>query len=53
MAGIIGALFAVPLIAAGNTMVLSLAGHDEPGPGGDSEPLGDDAPVDGGTAPAR
>jgi predicted PurR-regulated permease PerM len=53
VAGIIGALFAVPLIAAGNTMVLSLAGHDEPGPGDDSEPLGDDAPVDDGTAPAR
>jgi putative heme transporter len=28
-AGILGALFAVPLIAAGNTMVLSLAGRSE------------------------
>lgn len=50
VAGIIGALFAVPLIATGNTMVLSLAGHAEPtpdevGPLADDEPTGPAAPT--------
>jgi predicted PurR-regulated permease PerM len=42
VAGILGALFAVPLIAMGNTMVLSLAGRGDPRPDDDSSPLADD-----------
>lgn len=44
VAGILGALFAVPLIATGNTMVLSLAGRDDPPPEDDSGPLADEEP---------
>lgn len=55
VAGIIGALFAVPLIAAGNTMVLSLAGRGDPTLEEDAGPLADDEPaahpVDGETRP--
>ena len=51
VAGIIGALFAVPLIATGNTMVLSLAGHADPSPDDDTGPLADGAPPGGGSPP--
>ncbi|MGN6301594.1 MAG: AI-2E family transporter [Angustibacter sp.] len=57
VAGIIGALFAVPLIAAGNTMVLSLAGHGDRPADDDVGPLADDEPptsppVDGAPEPS-
>jgi putative heme transporter len=47
VAGIIGALFAVPLIATGNTMVLSLAGRTDRVPDDDDAgPLADDEPAE-------
>ncbi|KQX69448.1 hypothetical protein ASD06_16725 [Angustibacter sp. Root456] len=46
VAGIIGALFAVPLIATGNTMVQSLAGHGDADPD-DAGPLADHEPTSG------
>jgi predicted PurR-regulated permease PerM len=50
LAGIVGALFAVPLIATGNTMVVSLAGRGEPVPDDETGPLADrpleNGPVD-------
>src|SRR6476661_5284491 len=58
VAGIIGALFAVPLIATGNTMVQSLAGRGDPLPDDDTGPFADDEPRaeppvdDGDAAPA-
>ncbi|HEX3005278.1 MAG TPA: AI-2E family transporter [Angustibacter sp.] len=48
VAGIIGALFAVPLIATGNTMVQALAGRGREGP----EDVGDTTPVDDAEAPS-
>lgn len=45
VAGILGALFAVPLIATGNTMVLSLAGRGDPPPDDDASPLADGEPA--------
>lgn len=48
LAGIVGALFAVPLVAVGNTVVGSLAGRGRPPVDGepvDDEPV-DDEPVD-------
>jgi predicted PurR-regulated permease PerM len=46
VAGILGALFAVPFIATGNTMVLSLAGRTDAEPEEPAGPLADEPPVD-------
>ncbi|GMA86143.1 hypothetical protein GCM10025868_13930 [Angustibacter aerolatus] len=43
-AGIIGALFAVPLIAVGNTVVQSLAGRTPAPPQPLDSPVADDVP---------
>lgn len=50
LAGIVGALFAVPLVAVGNKVVGSLAGRERPPV--DGEPVDDEPVDDDGAVPA-